>query len=1045
MLFQELRLPIRTDLDWLVKLSMKNRAFIALVTIVIMVLGLISLNMLRRELIPPVELPSVAVTATNPGASSEQMAQQVAEPIERQLTAVDHVTSTSSNSGSNFSMINLEMEYGSDVFRAASQADTLLNSIEEQLPEGTTTTTLSGGSADIPAMVVTMSSDLSPSELDAGFEQAARSDIENIPGVARVQLFGTTEEIVRINPDDDALAERDMDRSTITDALDDAGVVLPGGNVTDNDQSLDISIGKAFDNVDDLAASLLPVEEGTSVPLSDVADIEQTQAEAESVSRTNGKDSITLLVLPSNDANYIDLSERVLDQLDKAAAQMGSGTEFTVVFDQAEFIEDAIAGLATEGMWGLVLAILVIFVFLLSIRPTIITGITIPLSVLFAFVGMLATGTTVNMMSLAGLMITIGRMVDDSIVVIENIMRHLRQASKTESKVKTITRATGEVSSAVISSTLVTVMVFVPILLVEGMAGELFRPFALTVVLAMIGSTLVALTIVPVLAYWFMRNKRIPGDQPAPLADTDIGVTTNWLARIYRPVITWTIKSRVSRWVTTLVALAVFVGSILLVPALKVNLLGDTGMNMHAVTYTAPQGSSLQHTSELSSEIESELADLEHVDTVQADIGGQAMMGMGPDQASFTVITDPGADQAAVENRIQRSLDDWFAEHPNAGEFQVEAGDGMMSSDTVDIQLEALDEDDLGEASNTLTTAFEDLDEVARVESDFEAAQPSLEIAPREEEIAQYGMTVPEAMAMIASHTTDFPIAKVTIDDNELNVHMNPASAVDTVEDIEQLDLFGIPLTDIAEVNRVNIAPSITTLNSIRTVTISVTPESTDNVGATTAALTDTIDNANLPDGVQTELAGVAEEIDTTFQQLALAMGAAILLIYVILVWLLKSLVQPLVLLVAIPFGATGMILALLLTGTPLGATTLVGMLMLIGIVVTNSIVLMDLINQYRRRDTTLDKAIIAGAQNRIRPIIMTAAATIGAMIPPALGLSGQSSFVSAPMSVAVIGGLIASTLITLIIVPVLYRMTEGTAENLNARQARREQDALGV
>src|SRR5699024_9176115 len=409
------------------------------------------------------------------------------------------------------------------------------------------------------------------------------------------------------------------------------------------------------------------------------------------------------------------------------------------------------------------------------------------------------------------------------------------------------------------------------------------------------------------------------------------------------------------------------------------------------VIHTAPQGSSLQRTSELSSEIESELAQLKHVDTVQAEIGGQAMMGMGPDQASFTLITDPGADQTEVENTIQNSLDDWFAQHPDAGEFQIEAGDGMMSSDTVDVQLDALDEDDLSKANNALTTAFEDLDEVARVESDFEAAQPSLEIVPREEKIAQHGMTGPEAMAMIASHTTDFPIAKVTIDDNELEVHMGAASAIETVKEIEQLDLFGIPLTDIAEVNRVNIAPSVTTLNSIRTVTISVTPESTDNVGATTAAMTDAVDNTHLPDGVQTELAGVAEEIDTTFQQLVLAMGAAILLIYVILVWLLKSLVQPLVLLVAIPFGATGVILALLLTGTPLGATTLIGMLMLIGIVVTNSIVLMDLINQYRRRDADLDKAIIAGAQNRVRPIIMTAAATIGAMIPPALGLSGQS------------------------------------------------------
>ena len=1029
-------------MDWLVKLSMKNRAFIALVTIVIMVLGLVSLNMLRRELIPPVELPTVAVTATNPGASSEQMADQVAEPIERQLTAVDNVTSTSSTSSSNFSMVTLEMEYGSDVFRAASQTDTLLNSLDDQLPDGTTTTTLSGGSADIPAMVVTMSSELPAAELDRRFEQSARSDIENIPGIAQVQLFGANEEIVRLSPDDEALEAEGLDRSAIVDALEDAGVVFPGGNVTDDHQSLDISIGNAFDDVDDMAATLIPVDEGAPIQLSEVAEVEQTEAEAESLSRTNGNEAITLLVLPSNDANFIEVSEQALAEMDEAAQQMGSGTEFTVVFDQAEFIEDAIAGLANEGLWGLALAVLVIFVFLLSIRPTIITGITIPLSVLFAFVGMLATGTTVNMMSLAGLMITIGRMVDDSIVVIENIMRHLRQAPKGESKAKTITRATGEVSSAVISSTVVTVMVFVPILLIEGMAGELFRPFALTVVLAMVGSTIVALTIVPVLAYWFMRNQRIRGDKAAQMTDTDIRVTTNWMARLYRPIIAWTIKSRGTRWTTAVVALGVFVGSLALVPALKVNLLADTGMNMHAVTYTAPQGSTLQRTSELSRELEEELAEVEQVDTVQADIGG-GMMGSGPDQASFTLITDPGADQSEAETNIQSTLDAYFEDNPQAGEFRLEAGGGMMGSDTVDIQLDALDEADLAEATETLSATFEDLDDVARVESDFEAAAPSLEIVPIEEEIADYGMTVPEAMGLIASHTTDFPVAEVTIDDTELNVHMDSASPVETVEDIEELDLFGIPLTDIAEVNRVNIAPSVSTINSVRTVTISVTPQSTDDVGAATTALNEAIDQAALPEGLQAEVGGVAEEIDTTFEQLALAMAAAVLLIYVVLVWLLKSLIQPLVLLVAIPFGATGMILALLITGTPLGATTLVGMLMLIGIVVTNSIVLMDLINQYRRRDANLDQAIIAGAQNRVRPIIMTAAATIGAMIPPALGLAGQSSFVSAPMSIAVIGGLIASTLITLVIVPVLYRMTEGTAQRLNERQARREQEAL--
>ena len=1033
-------------MDWLVKLSMKNRAFIALVTIVIMVLGLISLNMLRRELIPPVELPAVAITATNPGASSEQMAEQVAEPIERQLSTVDNAVSTTSTSNSNFSLITLELEYGSDIFRAASQTDVLLNSLDEELPDGTNTTTLTGGTSNIPAMAVSISSELDPAELSERFDQAARSDLENISGVSQVQLFGAEEEIVRIDPDDDALTEQGIDRTDLIDALEDAGAVVPGGSVSDDNESLDIAIGKEFDEVDDMGSILVAVEDGPPVPLSEIAEVEQTQAEAQTVSRTNGNDAISLMILPSNDANFIELSEEAISIMDEAAVQMADGTEFTIVFDQADFIEDAIAGLANEGLWGLALAVLVIFVFLLAVRPTIITGITIPLSVLFAFLGMLATGTTVNMMSLAGLMITIGRMVDDSIVVIENIMRHLRQAPDGQSKLKTITHATGEVSSAVISSTVVTVLVFVPILLVEGVAGELFRPFALTVVLAMVGSTLVALTIVPVLAYWFMRNKRIRGDQARVMENTDLRVTTNWLARIYRPIITWAIRSRATRWTTAIAALAVFTGSIALVPALKVNLLGDTGMNMQVVTYNAPQGSSLQRTSELARDLEAVLADVETVETVQVDIGGgQTMMSPGDDEATFTLITEASADQAEVEANLQQTLEDFFAENPDHGEFQMETGDAMMGSDTVDVRLDALNEDDLGDASETLVDAFAELDETAQVESDFAAEQPSIEIIPREDEVAQYGMTVADAMGLIVSHTAEFPVSEVTINDRDLEVYIESSAAVETVEDLENLDLFGIPLTDLAEVNRVNIPPTVSTMNAIRTVTISVTPASTDDVGATTAALSEAIDNADLPDGVQSELAGVAEEIDTTFEQLALAMIAAVLLIYVVLVWLLKSLVQPLVMLVAIPFAATGMIVALLITGTPLGATTLVGMLMLIGIVVTNSIVLMDLINQYRRRDATLEDAILAGAQNRVRPIIMTAAATIGALIPPALGLASQSSFVSAPMAVAVIGGLVASTLITLVIVPVLYRMTEGTAETVSRRQARKETAAQEV
>ena len=326
-------------MDWLVKLSMKNRAFIALVTIVIMVLGLISLNMLRRELIPPVELPAVAITATNPGASSEQMAEQVAEPIERQLSTVDNAVSTMATSSSNFSLITLELEYGSDIFRAASQTDVLLNSLEEEIPEGTNTTTLTGGTSSIPAMAVSISSELDPAELSERFDQAARSDLENISGVAQVQLFGAADEIVRIDPDDDALDEQGIARTDLIDALEDAGAVMPGGNVSDGNETLDIAIGKEFSDVEDMGSILVSGEDDLPVPLSEIAEVEQTEAEAQSVSRTNGDDAITLMILPSNDANFIELSEEAMSIMDEAAVQMADGTEFTVVFDQAEFIE----------------------------------------------------------------------------------------------------------------------------------------------------------------------------------------------------------------------------------------------------------------------------------------------------------------------------------------------------------------------------------------------------------------------------------------------------------------------------------------------------------------------------------------------------------------------------------------------------------------------------------------------------------------------------------------------------------------------------------
>ncbi|HHW83213.1 MAG TPA: efflux RND transporter permease subunit, partial [Actinomycetales bacterium] len=531
-------------------------------------------------------------------------------------------------------------------------------------------------------------------------------------------------------------------------------------------------------------------------------------------------------------------------------------------------------------------------------------------------------------------------------------------------------------------------------------------------------------------------------DDDAPvdvMEDSTAEASQSWLARAYRPALRWAISHRA---LTVLAVLLVFAGSMAMIPLLKVNLLGESGMNMVSVTQTLPAGTTLEEAASAAEETEEVIAAEDGVETIQTSIGGGGFgfgFGSSTNVVTYTVVTRPGIDQTEFESSLMDTLEA-HAEAGDAGEIEQSmagGGGGMLGSNSVDVTIQALDDASRSEASQMIVDALEGVDGVSRVTSDDAAIAPSLEIRIREADAAAYGMSVTDAVGLIAISTADFPVGTVTVDGTDLNVYMDSGEAVETVEDVENLDLGGLPLSEIADVERVQIAPSISTVNAVRTVTVSVTPES-DDVGALGATVQSTIEGLSLPDGVTWQMGGVTADIEETFTQLALAMAAAVLLIYVVLVWLFKSLIQPVILMMSIPFAATGVVLSLWATRTPLGLPSLVGLLMLIGIVVTNSIMLIDLVNQYRRRGMELDEAIMRGGQNRVRPIIMTAAATIGAMIPPALGMANQSSFVSGPMAISVIGGLLASTVISLVIVPVLYRIVEGRKERSAQRGRRR-------
>ena len=1056
----------------LATLSLNNRSFIALVCIAVSIIGVFIMTTMRQELIPSVSLPQIQVMTTAPGSSSEQVQDRITGPVEQSLSGLENVEGTSSTSEAGVSIVTVELTYGTDVARSSNQVDAALSGIEDDLPEDADPQVMAGGTSDLPAVVLSVSSDLDPSELSSRLESSVTPELERVSGVSSVAVIGAPEEIVRITPDEDALAENGLTEDDISTALDANGLSLPGGSVVDGDRTLDVVLGQSLDSIESLEQiMLMPAEDGGQeepqqgpdgqplpgtqeqqpaepVTLAEVATVERTTQDATSISRTNGRESLVLMVTATVDGNVVDVSEGVEGVLAESLSSVGGNAEADVVFDQAPFIEESILALAEEGLLGLLFAVGVILLFLRRVRPTVVTAISIPTSLLIAFIGMYVTGYTLNMLTLAALTISIGRVVDDSIVVIENITRHLAYG---KTRRRAILDAVGEVAGAITASTLATVVVFLPIAVVAGMAGELFRPFALTVGIAMLSSLLVALTIVPVLAYWFLKVPKghedvDPDDAAQVTAIRDAAEAEeerSWLHRMYAPLLRTTLDSRPRRLVTIAVSVLVLVGTAFLYPLVNISFLGDTGQNIASLSQTLPAGSSLEQSSQKATESEDALLELDGVQTVQTTIGGGGMGfgGGGENEVSFSITTDPDADQEALLDEIVATLEDL----PDPGTIEAADIASPTGSNSVDILITGPTTEDRQAANDAILAELDPLPEgVSEVTSDLQADQPTAVVTVDREAAAQAGLTEEAVIGMVAQQMYPGAIGSITLDDNELDIYVAGGESVDTYAQLQDLELMGtIPLQDVASVEEELSRPSIATQDGLETVTVSLTP-ATEDVGAASEAANDAIESADLPEGVEASLGGTAADIDETFGQLGIAMLAAILLVYVLLVWIFKSLVQPLILLVSIPFAAIGSLGLLVITGVPLGLPSMIGLLMLVGVVVTNAIVLIDLVNQYRRHGLGLDEALHLGASKRLRPILMTAAATIFALVPMALGLTGNGGFIAQPLAVVVIGGLVSSTLLTLVIVPVLYRMAEGPGERRRLRQEARADERRG-
>jgi multidrug efflux pump subunit AcrB len=1263
----------------LTRLSLANRLIVALISIAIVVFGVLATFSLKQELLPSTQVPTAVVTVIYPGATPQIVADNVSTPIERAVSGVSGVTDVTSTSSNGQATISVNWEYGLDSDKVVSNIRNAVDSSSQALPASVETDVITGSTDDIPVLLLAASTDLPLAASGELVQNVAVPALTAIEGVRQVQVTGedTTQLTITLRPDD--LTERDLTAAAVTQTIQSQLTVVPAGTAYDKTLELAVQVGDSTNSVKQVNALSIPTSDGP-VALSKIADVEVESISSSSLARANGRPALSVSVLKEADGDSVAISHAVTDALPGLQQTIGNNATFTVVFDQAPLIEQSIHDLTVEGALGLGFAVLVILLFLMSVRSTLITAISIPLSLLVAMIGLQVGGFSLNIFTLAALTVAVGRVVDDSIVVLENIKR--RDTGHAALTPADIVASVKEVAGAVTASTATTVAVFLPVAVVSGVTGELFRPFAVTVAIALVASLIVSMTVVPVLAFWFLRGGKrkkaiaaatagagagvlATGAAPATAAAvpgaaaTDFVTTTGHtddetkvtrLQKGYLPVLNFGLAHPV---ITLAMAFVIFVGTLGASTLLKTDFLGSVSDDSSlTIKQELPAGTRLDTMSAAAEKVEAVLAADPDVKDYLTTIGGSiyAVAGTGANTAEITVNLNEGATADAVKPELESQ----FAElGDTAGVITItQAANGSTSTD-ISVTVKGENSESLRKGSEQVQAALEGIPGLTNVTSNLAEQRKVLEVQVDHKKAADLGFTQAEIGQAVANALRGTKVGDVTLSGEQREVWVRtqdatdpspadignlllpvsqiqqakaqekaaddlekrgddlsdrqdalsdrqeaigdeaqakqdeatadsleklqesradavdsradlrddlsdtrkklgpaerdlksanadlkdaqqalaaagppvagpsgaPASAAwvlakaqldqaiqvvggasgqvaqieagikqlesgleqsdkaidqldeqidqirdqqsETVEsrqtqqeltdeqkaiaddqkelaedqqDLADLRAGAIRVKSVADVTQVQAPTTVTQIEGDPSVTITATPDTTD-LGALSATVTTTLAGINdLPAGVSAELGGAATDQQEAFAQLGLAMLVAIALVFLIMVGTFRSLVQPLILMVAIPFAATGAIAGLLITDTPLGVPAMVGLLMLIGIVVTNAIVLIDLINQYRAKGEDLRTAIVDGARLRLRPIIMTATATIFALIPMGLGLTGGGAFISQPLAIVVIGGLVSSTVLTLLLVPVLYSLVERRSEKKRLR-----------
>jgi HAE1 family hydrophobic/amphiphilic exporter-1 len=1086
----------------LIDFSVKRKVTISMFTVAILLFGIVSLSRLNVNLLPDLSYPTLTVRTEFEGAAPIEVENLISKPIEEAVGVVKGVKLVRSISRAGQSDVVLEFAWGTNMDIANLDVIAKLDAIQLPLQAKKPVTlrfdpTLDpiiryalyydDGEKENPESTddrkVDLASFLEPDEdlndpaaiarlkqLRIISDEILKKNLESSDGVASVKISGGLEEQIQVNIDQERLAYLNIPIETITSTLSAENINLSGGRLEEGTQQYLVRTLNEFKDVDQIRNTVLTVLNGNTVYLKDVADIRQGYKEREAITRLNAQEAVEIAIYKEGDANTVAVAESAKERINEIQRNLPSGMKLEKVYDQSIFISSAVNEVKTAGIIGGILAVLVLYFFLRNFWSTVIISVSIPVSIIATFNLMYGNDITLNIMSLGGIALGIGMLVDNSIVVLENIARHKDMGKNALEAAKD---GASEVGTAVIASTLTTVAVFFPLVFVDGIAGQLFRDQALTVTFSLIASLVVAVTLIPMMsslsgrkkaitplelkeprtsAGRFFRKSRLFFFYTIPTAVTKaIRAIFNFFAKalkfFFSPFV-WAFDkfyqaseevylgllktSLNNRLIVIVVAILCFGGSLTLVQKIGIELIPQLSQGEFKVEFKLPPGTPIEQTDSALKAVQEATKEAQNVQSTFAVAGTGNRMDANPDQGGenwgeLNVLLASGA-SSDTESSVMSSMRSSLQVVPGL-QYKFSRPSLFSFSTPVEVEISGYDLEQLKEVSDQIVQKMDANSRFADVKNSMQIGSPEIQILFDRDRAAALGLQVHEVADRVVSNVRGDVATRYSWRDRKIDVLVRAQeedrSSIDEIKNlvINPNSERSIPLSAIAEVKIANGPGEIRRASQQRVAVVTANLNYGD-LGDAATDVQQIINETTMPSGVFARIAGQNEEMGESFKSLLFALALAVFLVYLVMASQFESLLHPFIILFTIPLALVGAILALFITGTTISVVVFIGLILLAGIVVNNAIVLIDLINQLRERGMDKYEAIIEGGKSRLRPILMTTLTTTLGLLPLAIGF-GDGAELRAPMGITVIGGLLVSTLLTLVVIPVMYSIMD--------------------